>query len=174
MPGEFYEEAKQQKLDLSDIKDLISQIQPSVSQVTDGVTQVIDTVIQIQSKVNTLETRSEGIPPVSGSIMCAWQTAESDVVTIASHSVRYKVHSLLLSIQNLVGSIITVRMYMALNGSQRKVYEQSFNAASDPPGLWLINGTVGIHEALRVTVQSNNAADNGKAVDYDYMLEAMQ
>jgi len=174
MPGEFYEEAKQQKLDLSEIKDLISQIQPSVSQTTDGVTQVLDTVIEIQSKVNTLETKSEGVPPVSGSIMGAWQTAESGVVTIGAHSIRNKVHSLLLSVQNLVGNIITVRMYIAVNGSPRKVYEQSFNAASDPPGLWLINGTVGIHEALRVTVQSNNPADNGKAVDYDYMLEAMQ
>jgi len=26
---------------------------------------------------------------------------------------------------------------------------------------------------LRVTLQSNNAADNSQAVDYDYMLEAM-
>ena len=62
---------------------------------------------------------------------------------------------------------------MFVKGAERKVYQQSFNAVSDPPGLWLVNGTVGIHEALRVTLQSNDAADNGKAVDYDYLLEAM-
>jgi len=53
------------------------------------------------------------------------------------------------------------------------VYEQSFTGGTDPDGLWIINGTVGIHEALRVEVESNNAADNGLAVNYDYMLEAM-
>jgi hypothetical protein len=63
---------------------------------------------------------------------------------------------------------------MAVNGTERKVYEQSFNATSDPTGLWIINGTLAIHEALRVTLQSDNAADNGQAVDYDYMLEAME
>ena len=53
------------------------------------------------------------------------------------------------------------------------MYEQPFNAATDPPGLWVANGTVGIHQALRVTLQSNDAADNGQAVDYDYSLEVM-
>ena len=61
---------------------------------------------------------------------------------------------------------------MPVNGSERKVYEQTFNAATDPPGLWLVNGTIGIHQVLRVTVESNDAADNGKEVDYDYLLEA--
>jgi len=62
---------------------------------------------------------------------------------------------------------------MKVKGTERKVYEQAFNAATDPPGLWIVNGTVAIHEALRVTLQSNEAADNGQAVDYDFMLEAM-
>jgi hypothetical protein len=53
------------------------------------------------------------------------------------------------------------------------VYEQRFDTTTDPPGLPIINGIWAIHGVLRVTLQSNNAADNGKAVDYDYMLEAM-
>ena len=110
---------------------------------------------------------------ITGSTTANWQTAESDVVTIGAAGVRYKVHSLLLSIHSLAGTTITVRLYMRVNGVERKVYEQSFNAASDPAGLWVINGTLGIHEALRVTLQSNNAADNGKSVDYDFMLEVM-
>jgi len=36
-----------------------------------------------------------------------------------------------------------------------------------------VNGTVGIHEALRVELQSNKVADNGVALHYDCMLEAM-
>lgn len=145
MPGEFYIEGKQQKVDLTEIKN----------------------------SVTTLLSKSEGLVPVTGSTTANWQTGESNVVTIGAAGVRYKVHSLLLSIHNLAGTTITVRLYMRVNGVERKVYEQSFNAATDPPGLWIINGTLGIHEALRVTLQSNDADDNGKAVDYDYMLEAM-
>jgi hypothetical protein len=72
-----------------------------------------------------------------------------------------------------VGTTITVRLYMQVSGAERKVYEQAFNATTDPPGLWIVNGSVGIHEVLRVTLQSNDANDNGKAVDYDYMTEVM-
>jgi hypothetical protein len=167
MPGGFYVEGKQEKLDVTDIRTSISQLQDSFNQLQDGIAQVLDSVIALVSK-------SEGMAPVTGSPAADWQTAESDVVTIGASNTRYKVHSLLLSVHNLVGNAITVRMYMFVKGAERKVYQQSFNAVSDPPGLWLVNGTVGIHEALRVTLQSNNAADNGKSVDYDYMLEAMQ
>ncbi len=66
-----------------------------------------------------------------------------------------------------------MRLYKKVNGTERKVYDQSFDATSDPLGLPVINGTWAIHDVLRVTLQSNNAADNGKAVDYDYMLEKM-
>ena len=110
---------------------------------------------------------------ITGSTTANWNAAESNVVNIGVDNTRYKVHSFLLSIHNLVGNIITVRMYMKVNGNERRVYGQSFDASVDPPGLWIINGMLGIHEALRVTLQSNNAADNGKAVDYDFILEAM-
>ncbi|MEQ4488791.1 MAG: hypothetical protein AAC990_00260 [Dehalococcoides mccartyi] len=159
MPGEFYIEGKQQKVDLTEIKNVISEVQTSIT--------------QLQNSVTTLLTKSEGLVPVTGSVTADWQTAESNVVTIGAGGARCKVHSLLLSIRNLAGTSITVRIYMRINGIERKVYEQSFNAATDPPGLWVINGTLGIHEALRVTLQSNDAADNGKSVDYDFMLEAM-
>jgi len=167
MPGEFYVEGKQEKLDVTDIRNGISQLQDTFNQLQDGIAQVLDSVIALVSK-------SGGVAPVTGSATADWQTAESDVVTIGASNTRYKVHSLFLSTHNLVGNVITVRMYMFVKGTERKVYQQSFNAVSDPPGLWLVNGTVGIHEALRVTLQSNNAADNGKSVDYDCMLEAMQ
>ena len=48
-----------------------------------------------------------------------------------------------------------------------------FDATVDPVGLWIVNGTIGIHEVLRVTLQSNAVADDGQPVDYDYLFEAM-
>ena len=159
MPGEFYIEGKKEKVDLTEIKNLISQIQTSVT--------------QVQNNITTVVTKSEGLPPITGSAMGDWETAESDVVTIGSHNARYKVHSLMIAISNLVGTTITVRLYMLVNGIECKVYEQAFDATADPPGLWVINGTVGIHEGLRATLQSNDAADNGQSVDFDYMLEVM-
>jgi len=123
----------------------------------------------IEAKLDKLA----GETPVTGSATHDWQTTEFDVVSLGSDDTKYKLHSLLLSIHNLVGTAITVRLYSQVNGTERKVYEQAFDATTDPPGLWIVNGTVGIHEVLRVTLQSNNAADNGQAVDYDYMLEAM-
>ena len=148
MPGEFYIEGKAEKVSLKGIETRLTAI---------------------EGKLDKLA----GEPPGTGSATSDWQTAESDVITIGAHNVRYKVHSLVISIHNLVGTAVTARLYMLVNGVERKVYEQVFDAAADPPGLWIINGTVGIHEVLRVTLQSNEAADNGQAIDYDYMMEEM-
>ena len=152
MPGEFYIEDQKLKSDITDIKN-------SVTQVTNNIT--------------TLVTKSQGGTPVTGSTSGDWQTAEADVASIGADGVRNKIHDLSLSVHNLAGTVITVRLYKKVNGAERKCYEQSFDATADPPGLPIINGTWGIHGVLRVTLQSNNAADDGKAVDYDYMLEAM-
>ena len=43
MPGEFYIEGKQEKIDITDIKDLISQIQTSITQVQSDVTSIVTT-----------------------------------------------------------------------------------------------------------------------------------
>lgn len=113
-----------------------------------------------------------GLPPHVGSTPGAWQTAEADIVSLGAANVRYKLHSLLLDINALVGTV-TIRMYQEVVGVERRVYEQTFTVAADGPGLWIVNGTVGIHEILRVTAQSDNAADNAQPIGYDYMLEAM-
>ena len=148
MTGEFYIEGKQEKLNLQ----------------------------AILAKLDEILAKLEGpadVEPTTGDTTADWNTAESDVVTVGAAYTPYRLHSLLISIHNLVGTVITVRMYMPVNGTERKVYQQTFNTASDPPGLWLVNGTIGIHQALRVTLESNNIADDGQAVDYDYLLEAM-
>jgi len=159
MPGEFYIEGRQEKVDITEIRNLISQIQTGVTSVQNSVTELVN--------------KSEGLAPVTGSVAADWGDDEFELVTIGSHGARYKVHSLLVSIHNLEGNVVTIRVYTAVKGEERKVYDQSFDAVSDPPGLWIINGTVGIHEALIVTLQSDSEDDNGKEVDYDYMLEVM-
>ena len=162
MPGEFYIEGKREKVGLSQI--LANQA------------EILTRQGELENKGDAIRSQTDklaGSAPVSGSATQDWQTAESDVVSVGANNTRYKLHSLLLSIHNLVGTAVTVRLYMQVNGVERKVYEQAFDATSDPPGLWIVNGTVGIHEVLRVTMQSNNAADNGRSVDYDYTLEAM-
>ena len=113
-----------------------------------------------------------GLPPVTGSTVGNWQAAETDIVSLGAANVKYKLHSLILDINALVGTI-TIRLYMQIAGVERRVYQQTFTVAADGPGLWIVNGTIGIHEVLRVTAQSNNAADNGQAIAYDYLLEAM-
>ncbi len=148
MPGEFYIEGKQEKLNLQ----------------------------AILAKLDEILAKLEGpadVEPTTSDTTADWNTAESDVVTIGAADTPNKLHSLLVSIHNLVGTVITVRLYMVVNGAERKVYQQMFNAATEPPGLWLVNGTIGIHQALRVTLESNDVADNGQNVDYDYLLEAM-
>ncbi len=156
MPGEFYVEGKAAKVSLQGIESSLARIEGKV----DGV------------KVQT--DRLAGDTPGQGSTTADWQLGEADVVSIGASGIRNKVHDLTLSIHNLVGTQMTVRLYKTVNGTERKVYEQSYNATTDPPGLPIINGSWAIHDILRMTLQSNEAADNGKSVDYDYMLEVMQ
>jgi hypothetical protein len=146
--GGFYVEGRREKLDISGI---------------------LAEVAEVRFQTDKLA----GVAPLTGSTIANWQTAEAGVVSVGAADTRYKLHSLLISIHNLVGSVITIRLYMRVREEERKVYEQVFDTAADPPGIWVVNGTIGLHEVLRVTIQSNDAADNDKSVDYDYMLEAM-
>jgi hypothetical protein len=149
MPGRAYVEGKEQ---------------------TDDLTIII-------GKLNNLA----GDTPLSNVVIANWNSgvatsgnAGADLVTIGAAGVKKKVHSLVVSIRNLtVGATITIRMYMEVNGVEDEVYDQTYVQGVDPDGVWVIDGTVGIHEALRVEVYSNNAADDGAQVVYDYMTEAM-
>lgn len=148
MPGEFYVEGQAEKVSLA------------------GVEAKIDAI-------KTQTDRLAGEVPGTGSTTADWQMSETDVVSIGASGVRNKIHDLTVSIHNLAGTQVTARLYKTVNGVERKVYEQRFDTTADPPGLPIINGSWAIHGVLRATLQSNDAADNGKAVDYDYILEAM-
>ena len=155
MPGAFYVENKTEKV--------------SLQAIVDAIIGIVDRLDSIKSQTDKLA----GDNPGEGSTTADWQLSETDVVSIGTVGTSNKIHDLTLSIHNLVGSQITVRLYKAVNGTEQEVYEQNFDAATDPPGLPVINGSWAMHGILRVTLQSNDAADNGKTVDYDYMLEAI-
>jgi hypothetical protein len=126
----------------------------------------------ILSQIKDQTDKLAGLAPVAGSATQDWQTAEADVVSVGEAGVSNKVHDLSLNVANLVGVLI-IRLYKNVNGVERKLYEQSFNAAAEPPGLPIINGTWATHDVIRVSLQSDNVADNGQAVDYDCLLEEM-
>ena len=84
----------------------------------------------------------------------------------------YLVHSLLISIANLtVGATITVRLYTNIATFERMCYSQNFVQGTDPDGLWIINGTLGLSSPLRIELYSNNALDDGLQVEYEYMRQ---
>ena len=163
MPGEFYIEGKKEKLDISDLLSEIGELREEIAGIKNHTEKL------------------SGEDPVSGSVTANWNsgTATSgetgaDVVTIGANDSKKRLHSLLLNISAFQsGAKVTVRLFMQVNGTERKVYEQEFKQGDDPDGIWIANGTVGIHEGLRVEAESDKAADDGAAMDYDYMLEAM-
>lgn len=115
-----------------------------------------------------------GEPVTEDSETKNWNASEQDLVSLGAASTKKKLHSLIVDISQLTATAtITIRLYMKVNGTERKVYEENFVVGTDPDGCWVVNGTIGIHDVLRVTCQSDNAADDGKAIAYTYMLEAM-
>jgi len=117
-----------------------------------------------------------GVPGVNGNLAANWFAAEADLVTLGAPNTRYKVHNLTIGINALVGNI-AIRMYTNVNGVESRIFpipaNTIFTAATDQPAIPIINSTFGIKNALRITIQSDNPADNGAQVSYDYLLEAM-
>jgi len=175
-------EAIETKLDdptygLSKIKTEITIIEAKLDNATYGLGALKTLLDALETKLD----RIRGESPATGSVIGNWQsgTATSgetgaDLVTLGANDTKYKLHSLIVSIHNLAaGALIKIKLFQQVNGTERKCYEEQFQKGTDPDGCWVVNGTVGIHEALRVEVESNKVADNGVAIDYDYMLEAM-
>ncbi len=127
---------------------------------------------QVEFAILTFGAAGSVITPVSGETSAAWNAAEADVVAIGANDTRYRLNSLILDISALVGTA-TIRLYMQVNGVERQVYFQNVSVALDGPAVWVVNGLVSIHEVLRVTCESDNAADDGQSIAYDYMLEEL-
>ncbi|MFC1930671.1 hypothetical protein ACFLXJ_00455 [Chloroflexota bacterium] len=160
------------------LKALINAVEARLDDGTHGLAVLKTLLDAVEAKLDKLA----GETPASSSVTGNWNsgTATSgetgaDLVTIGANDTRNKLHSLLINISSLqVVAKVTVKLFMQVNGTERKVYQEEFNKGTEPDGLWIVNGTVGIHEVLRVEVTSNKATDNGAAIGYDYMLEAMQ
>jgi len=162
---------------LAALKALIDTIEVKLDDGTSGLDALKALLDAIEAKLD----KFTGEAPASGSVNGNWNsgTATSgetgaNVVTIGANGTKNKLHSLLINVSSLqAGGKVTVKLFTQVNGAERKVYEEEFSKGTDPDGLWIVNGTVGIHEALRVEAETNKAADDGAAIEYDYMLEAM-
>jgi len=137
---------------------------------------LIGRIKRIIAGITSIRTQTDklaGAAPVPGSESKDWKTGPDRVLcTIGADGVKYKLHSLLVDIGALTAaSKVTITLTMEINNVSRTVYEQEFTQGTDPDGLWIVNGTIGIHEQITVEVTSDT--DDGVAVGYDYMLEAM-
>jgi len=98
--------------------------------------------------------------------------AGADMRLIGLAGCRDIIHSYEVNISALtVGANITIRMYKFIRGTEREIYNETFIQGTDPDGLWIINGTVGIAEQIRVEIFSNNALDDGLQIDDDLLIE---
>jgi len=130
----------------------------------------IDTVVDAIK----VSTDKQAGSVATGTATQNWNAAEADIASIGTNDTSYKLHSLIVDINALhVGGTVSLRMYSQINGTERKVYDEDFVKGTDPDGIWLVDGTVGIHEPLRVTAESTAATDDGAVISYDYMLETM-
>jgi hypothetical protein len=133
--------------------------------------------------IKTQTDKLAGAAPTESSVTKNWNTAVDSpdgvgglVVNLGAAATKYKLHSLLLNVSALtVGAVITVKMFIKINGVPRQIYpdpiSQTFTIGTDPNGLWVVNGTLAIHDILAVAVYSNTS--ESKAIGYTAVLEAM-
>jgi hypothetical protein len=121
-------------------------------------------------------TKLHGAAPTTGSTTANWNTAPANICQIGSAGVRYKIHSLLIDLTNMTGNV-TLTMTISINGNQRQIYPPilatPYVPGTNAPGVALINGTFGIANVLTIQAYSSLLADNGAAIGFEFMLEAM-
>ena len=130
------------------------------------------------NKLN-IKAYSSEIERYQGSVTGNWQsgTATSgdtgaDLISIGANDDGKLVDSLILDLSALtVGATISIRLYQQVNGTEKCILDDDFIVGTDPAAIPVINSPLGIYEALRVEVQSDNALDNGLAIAYEYTLE---
>jgi len=162
------------KLDVIDgiVGDILVDTETTLEAKLDAIDALVDAV---EAKLDKLA----GEAPVESSVSKNWNTAVDSpdgtgglLVNLGTAATRKKLHSLLLDVSALTdGAIIQVKLFIKINDTQRKVYDETFTIATDPDGLWIVNGTVGLHDILSVAVYSDNSED--VAIGYTAMLEAM-
>ena len=79
MPGEFYIEGKAEKLDITDIRELISQMQTSITQIQGDITQV---VVSSGKQLLSMDFWSETVDEADVEIDAAGETKDLPPVVI--------------------------------------------------------------------------------------------
>ena len=121
------------------LKALIDAIEAKLHDGASGLDALKALIDAVEAKLDRLA----GETPVSGSVTGNWQsgTATSgetgaDVVVIGANDSKKKLHSLLLSIHNFaLNGRVTVKLFMQVNGTERKVYHVSSSSNSLSAGL---------------------------------------
>jgi len=90
-------------------------------------------------------------------------------------------HSLKLDVSALTdGAKIHVKLFIKVNDNEKKIYDQEFTVPTtvgvetpppDTDALWIVNGTVALHDDLRVEVYSDTNED--VAIAYTYVTGAI-
>ena len=122
-----------------------------------------------------------GETPVVGTTVDNWNSgvatgglAGGDLVTIGANDVRRKIHHLDVRIGGLTAAAtITIRLYKQVNGVDTLFYDQDWVVGTDPDSIEVVDGVLGVHEAVRCEVYSDAGADDAFALPYDYFTEAM-
>ena len=130
--------------------------------------------------IKTSTDKLAGEAVVNSSATQNWNAAEADVVSIGTASTKKRVHTLLMSINSMTAAAtITFRAYLKINGTERQINWPdggktiSVVKGTDADGVVAISGEFVIHDALRITAQSNNPLDDGLAIPYTIITEAM-
>ncbi|OBW62934.1 MAG: hypothetical protein A9183_00730 [Dehalococcoides mccartyi] len=123
------------------------------------------------NKLN-IKAYSSEIERYKGSVTANWQAGAADLVTIGANDDGKLVDSLLVDISALTATAtISIRLYQQVNGTEKCILDDDYIVGTDPQAIPVINSPLGIYEAFRVEVQSDNALDNGLAIGYEYTLE---
>ena len=131
--------------------------------------------------IKTQTDKLAGEAPSESSVIANWQSgtatsteAGADLISIGAAGDRKKLNKLVVDMNALtVGASIRIKLFELVNGTERKIYDQTFVVGTDPDGVPAVDGALEIDGILRVECQSDNAGDNGKAIAYKYDLEDM-
>lgn len=126
---------------------------------------------------------SAGAPGTNGNLAANWNSgvgtsgqAGADLVTIGAPLTPNKLHALIVGIAALAGNV-NIKLFADVNGVDTMIFPPKTTtwniAAGDSPGVAVVNGTIGLRNALRVEVFSDLPADDAQVVSYDFLLEHM-
>ncbi|MBA7615790.1 hypothetical protein ES703_23076 [subsurface metagenome] len=146
----------------------------------------------VEGKVDDIIPTVAGLNIFEGTVTANWNTAfatslEGGEDLLGGASAQGAIpgitllHSLLLDVSALSdGAKIHVKLFIKVNDNEKKVYDQEFTVPTtvgvetpppDTDALWIVNGTVAVHDDMRVEVYSDT--DEDVAIGYTYATGAI-